>query len=36
VVSIRYASTQPGSGHEADQRFRWSEGVWWARQGLNL
>jgi hypothetical protein len=25
VVSIRYAATQTGSGHEADQRFRWSE-----------
>jgi hypothetical protein len=36
VVSIRYASTQTGSRREADQRFRWSEPVWWARQGLNL
>jgi hypothetical protein len=36
VLSIRYASTQTGPGREADQRFRWSGPMWWARQGLNL
>jgi hypothetical protein len=36
VVSIRYAATQTGLKRESDQRFRWSEGRWWARQGLNL
>jgi hypothetical protein len=43
---IRYAAHRPsfrghtvrrtGPEREADQHFRWSEPMWWARQGLNL
>jgi hypothetical protein len=36
-VSIcHYAATQTGPEQRTDRRFRWSEPVWWARQGSNL
>jgi hypothetical protein len=35
-VSIRYTGRRTGPRREDDQRFRWSDVVWWACQDLNL
>jgi hypothetical protein len=36
TLSIRYTAPGTGPGQQSDQRFRWSDPRWWARQGLNL
>ena len=35
-VLYRYALSRTGFRREDDQRFRWSCGLWWACEDLNL